>query len=246
MVDVSRVVDLITSAERAIVLTGAGMSTASGIPDYRSSGGREDGRTREFSSVADVHDRPREYWQVTWGRIRELLDARPNQAHKALTALQGRGVLSAVITQNIDGLHQRAGSVDVVEMHGSYGTARCTWQCPAEYTLAEARAMRDTTGVPRCPVCSWALRPNVVMFGESLQDDHVRAARDACRDADLVLIAGTTLLVPPCSELPALARSHGARTVVLNRAETTEDDQATAVLRGPLEVVLPAIAAAIT
>ncbi|WP_084716558.1 SIR2 family NAD-dependent protein deacylase [Saccharothrix syringae] len=230
--------DVMAVARRITVLTGAGVSAASGVHRFappvvgRGVGGREAGG-HEADGAA-----------VAW---RSWLDdpmwtAEPNAAHRALAELERAGRVRALLTQNVDGLHQRAGS-SAVELHGSAARVVCV-DCGAgaatSWALAEVRA---GAGEPRCPLCGGALRPATVAFGEPLADDVLRVARAAALDCDAVLAAGTSLTVEPGASLVGLAVRAGAALVVCNLTPTPYDDVAAAVVREPVEESLPVLVA---
>ncbi|MCC2316120.1 SIR2 family NAD-dependent protein deacylase [Cellulomonas xiejunii] len=229
------------------VLTGAGISTAAGIPDFR---GPQGVWTRDPASVnlldigpyvRDVTVRERG-WRA-WAE-HAVWDAQPTAAHRALVDLERAGALIAVLTQNFDGLHQRAGSSPerVVELHGTLTTTsclRCGETTPTRDVLARLPAEPD----PRCTVCGGVLKPDVVYFGELLPDDALQRAVAAATDAHTLVAVGTTLTVHPVAGLVPLAVDAGARLVVVNAEPTPYDHLADEVLRDPIDEVLPALVA---
>jgi NAD-dependent deacetylase len=213
---------LLRERQPCVVLTGAGVSTESGIPDFRSATGIwEEVDPFEVASIAAFRRDPERVWSFYRERIHLLRDAEPNAAHHAIVELERRGVVQAVITQNIDRLHARAGSADVVEVHGSIASAqclRCLWTEPADAVLAQL----ETQPVPSCPECGEILKPGVVLFGELLPAVALERATHLARCARLVLVVGSSLEVWPVAGLPLEA---GAFAIV-NRGPTALDEQA--------------------
>ncbi|MBW3621432.1 MAG: NAD-dependent deacylase [Actinobacteria bacterium] len=241
--DVLRLADALRrSARGAVVFTGAGISVASGVPSFRGTGGiwtRYD--PAEYASIDALHRDP----EKVWGFLRELrrtLDAAvPNRAHEAIAHLETTGVVTNVITQNIDGLHQRAGNDRVIELHGSNRSISCLG-CARTFARAEVEHLADDP-VPSCPSCGGVLKPDVVLFGEQLPQAPFRRAEHALRHCDVLLVVGTSVEVFPAARLPELARRHGASVWEINPvAELPDVDGA---IRGDAEVVLPALADAL-
>jgi NAD-dependent deacetylase len=223
-----------------VVLTGAGISVASGLPTYRGSGG-----LWEEHDVGQVADRealerdPDAVWRFFARSMQAVRDARPNPAHLALARLEARlGRPVTILTQNIDGLHQRAGSGTVVELHGTLFRSRCT-ACDFQRGQ-ELDVSRE--GAPRCPACNSALRPDVVLFGEPLPVDAERAAKKALRDCDLFLAVGTSGTVSPAASFVRWAEYAGARTILLNLEPMQPRNPAfREEYLGPAEVTLPGL-----
>lgn len=246
MNSIGRAVDLLLQSSHAIALTGAGISTRSGIPDFRSPGSGiwEQVDPMEVASVFAFRQRPEAFF--TWIRpmVRQVLAAQPNAAHKALAQMEQVGVLKAIITQNIDGLHQKAGSRCVIEIHGHLRQAtciRCYKVFPSEQFIEAFLADGD---IPRCPECGNVLKPNAILFGEQLP---AIAARDAKRHAgqcDVMLVAGSSLEVAPASELPYLAWMRGAQLIIINLQPTYMDDHAQVTVHEDVAYILPQIAQA--
>ncbi|WP_344457257.1 Sir2 family NAD-dependent protein deacetylase [Actinocorallia aurantiaca] len=230
---------------RATVFTGAGISTDSGVPDYRGPQGiwTKDPSLADLFTYdnfrADAEVRLR-FWQVFAGRQGEV---EPNAAHRALAELEASGKALRVITQNVDGLHQKAGSTPrkVVELHGSLATATCL-SCGERTPAAEAIAR-----LPEEPVCACGgvLKPSVVMFGEYLDQDVLSLARNIAAASELFLAVGSSLQVEPAASLCALAVENGAGLVIVNRDPTPYDDLATALVREPIGTALPRICEAL-
>jgi len=213
---------LIRASQPCVVLTGAGVSTESGIPDFRS----ETGIWAEVDpfEVASIHAFRRDPERV-WGFYRERIDvlreAEPNPAHHALAELERRGLVEAVVTQSIDTLHTRAGSRDVVEVHGSIRSAQCLgclWSEPTEVVLEQL----ESRAAPLCPSCGDVLKPGVVLFGELLPASAMERATHLARSARLLLVVGSTLEVWPVGRLPLEARAFA----IVNRGATALDDGA--------------------
>jgi len=213
---------LIVERQPCVVLTGAGISTESGIPDFRSPTGLwADVDPFEVASIQAFRRDPARVWSFYRERIDVLLDAKPNAAHSALAQLERKGLVSAVVTQNIDMLHSRAGSEEVVEVHGSIRSAqclRCLWTEPAAAVLAQLAE----TPVPACPQCGEPLKPGIVLFGEVLPAGAMERAVQLARGARLMLVVGSSLEVWPVGGLPLEARS----LVIVNRGPTALDDRA--------------------
>ncbi len=202
---------LLDGPRGAVVLSGAGISVSSDIPAFRGSTGlwaRYD--PTEYATIAALDADPEKVWQLLWELDEVLAAAEPNPAHLALAELQGLGVVSTIITQNVDALHQAAGSEDVVELHGSHRTLTCR---TCEHTVTRDAVVRETTrgAVPRCPSCGGQLRPDVVFFGEPLPRAALHRAQEDVRRCDDLIVVGTAAEVEPAASLPRLAQELGAR-----------------------------------
>lgn len=242
--EVKRAAALLREARHAVALTGAGSSTPSGIPDFRTPGlglwERVD--PIKVASIYAFRQDPHAFYDWMRPMVRTLLAAEPNAGHRALAELEEDGRLKAVITQNIDDLHQRAGSREVVELHGHVREATCI-HCYIVLPTGELlKGLLDSGETPRCPACDGVMKPNVVLFGEQLPFAAVNAAMAHIRQADLMLIAGSSLEVMPVSHLPVLVRERGGRLIVVNLSPTYIDDVADIVIRGDVVEVLPLIA----
>ncbi|MBP2337069.1 NAD-dependent deacetylase [Saccharothrix coeruleofusca] len=234
-------------ARRITALTGAGVSTESGIPDFRGPEGAwtTDADAGRRSSLQDYLADPA-VRRLAWrGRLHHpMWTAEPNAAHRALVDLERAGRLRALLTQNVDGLHQRAGSTSVVELHGSLLGTVCL-SCGATGTMRDAlERVRAGEEEPDCPACGGILKSTAVSFGQRLDPDVLRAARAAALDCDLMLVAGTSLQVQPAAGLVELAARAGAAVVICNAEPTPCDGLAAAVVRGPVGGVLPELVAA--
>jgi NAD-dependent deacetylase len=233
---------LLSAARRAVALTGAGVSTASGLPDFRSPGGLWDGvDPMAIASRSALERRPEAFYAFYRGRLERLGLAAPNAAHLALGALQQGGRLHAIITQNVDGLHQAAGADAVIEVHGNLREAACTG-CGRIGPIELIRRALAQDRLPRCETCGALLKPNVVLFEDLLPLDAWQQAIDAARAADVMLVAGSSLQVVPAASLPEETLEAGGRLIIVNREPTPFDAHAMVVIAGEVEQVLPAIA----
>ena len=233
---------LIRERGPAVVLTGAGMSTESGIPDFRSASGIwADVDPFEVASIDAFRRDPLRVWRWYGPRIGGLLAAEPNAGHVALAALERAGHVRAVVTQNIDLLHTRAGSEDVVELHGSIREFRCL-ACGATDELQSVLAQLESVEAPLCPACGTILKPGVVMFGELLPADAMVRAELLCGDARLLIVVGSSLQVWPVAGLPGDTLVAGGAVAILNLEETPYDEDAAMVVREPCGSTLAAVA----
>jgi len=243
---VERLAAWLRGAARAVAFTGAGISTESGVPDFRSPGGVwTTSQPVYFDEFLHSADARREYWRQKAISHHDFERAEPNAGHRLLAAWEGAGRLRGLITQNIDGLHQLAGSQQVLELHG---TARwvacltCAARFPAEEMVARFLAVGDP---PPCPDCGGLLKHATVSFGQQLPPEVLEAAAQWSRQADVFLAIGSSLVVQPAASLPVIARQRGARLVVLNLEPTPLDDIAQIVLRAPIGATLQAVQAAL-
>ena len=239
--------DWLRDAQRICVLTGAGISTDSGIPDYRGPQGvwTRDPDAEKLVTLS-YYLRDPEIRRRSWLLRRELAvaDVRPNGGHAALADLQAQGRLLALLTQNIDGLHQAAGSTGVLELHGSVHEVVCT-RCGTRLPTADVLARVDAGEPdPACPVCGGVLKTATVYFGEALDAEVIDAAAQAAADCDVFLTVGTSLGVHPAAGLVEVAAAHGARIGIVNAEPTPYDDLADLVVREPIGLALPALLAA--
>jgi NAD-dependent deacetylase len=239
---IQRAAELIGAARRGLALTGAGVSAESGIPTFRGAGGlwtRYD--PVKVASIEYFMADPSAYWSVSKDRGRVALAARPNPGHHALAALEARGRLVAVVTQNTDGLHQDSGSRTVIEVHGSSRTVQCL-DCGNREPRSAVQARLDVEMPPRCGVCGGTfLKPTVVLFGEPLPRAAIQQALALARRADVMLVVGSSLVVYPAAEIPLVATRSGARLIVINAEPTPFDELAAVVIRGKSGEVLPEI-----
>ncbi len=234
---------LIDRGQPCVVLTGAGMSTESGIPDFRSPTGIwADVDPFEVASIEAFHRDPARVWRWYGPRIRGLLAAVPNAGHVALARLERAGLVQAVVTQNIDMLHTRAGSEEVVEVHGSIRCSTCL-ACGAEEPLERVLAQLEEHECPVCPACGAILKPGVVMFGELLPERETARAERLVRRAALLLVVGSSLEVWPVAGLPQETLSAGGRLAIVNKGSTDYDARAAVAIDGGAGAVLSAVAA---
>ena len=238
----SELAALIRERAPAVVLTGAGMSTESGIPDFRSATGLwADVDPFEVASIDAFRRDPLRVWRWYGSRIHSLLEAEPNDGHRALAELERAGHVRAIVTQNIDTLHTRAGSVDVTEVHGSIRTFRCL-ACGATETLEAVLAQLTEIEAPVCPGCSTILKPGVVMFGELLPVDAIARAERLARETGLLLVVGSSLEVWPVAGLAGETVAAGGALAILNRDPTPFDTLATLLVRNSSGSTLAAVA----
>jgi NAD-dependent deacetylase len=236
-VSAARLASLIRERQPCVVLTGAGISTESGIPDFRSATGIwANVDPFEVASIDAFRRDPERVWGFYRGRMDTLLQAEPNDGHLALAALEKAGLVEAVVTQNIDLLHTRAGSRDVVEVHGSIRTAVCL-ACGAEEAIDEVVGQLETRPAPLCGACGAILKPGVVMFGELLPAAAMERATELARSADLMLVVGSSLEVWPVAGLPLEAAS----LAIVNVGPTALDEQAILKVDGSAGETLTAV-----
>ena len=230
---------LIRENEPCVALTGAGVSTESGIPDFRSATGLwADFDPLEYGSLAAFRRDPAKVWRFYAPRFSMLTDAEPNRAHLALAELERMGLLRALVTQNIDLLHERAGSRDVVEVHGSIRSSSCPG-CRAGYDLPEVLALIERgEGVPRCPGCWAVLKPDVVFFDELLPEDAIDRAFALAGEAALLLVVGSSLEVHPVAGLPLATLRAGGKVAVVNEGPTSIDEHAALKVEGKAGEIL--------
>jgi NAD-dependent deacetylase len=238
---------LLSAAKRVLVFTGAGISTGSGIPDFRGPTGVWTKRSPVYYQEFVASDAARrEYWEYKLEGWHAFRDARPNPAHTALVAIERLGKLELLVTQNIDGLHQAAGSSKhkLVELHGTNSEnecIRCQRREPAERCLSEFERTREP---PRCSECQGLMKPAVVMFGQALDPKNLELARDAAEACDLALALGSSLVVTPAADIPLFAARRGVPYVIINRGETPHDELCSLRIDDDVAGVLaPAVAA---
>jgi NAD-dependent deacetylase len=237
---IGQAAELLSQARAVVAFTGAGISEESGLPTYRGEGGL----WRKFdpykvASIQEFRRDPTVYWSYSLTHRR--LGADPNPAHLALAQLERRGRLRAVITQNTDGLHQKAGSSEVIELHGSSAAVVCL-DCEARYSRPEIDALNAAQCPPRCPSCGGRyLKPTVVLFGEPLPILALARAQELAAHADAMLVVGSSLQVYPAAGIPRLARDAGADLVIVNAEPTPFDSWAQVVLRGKAGELLPRV-----
>ncbi len=234
---------LFRKARRVVVLTGAGISTPSGIPDFRSEGSGLWSRDEpmEIASLNTFRTAPERFFNWFRPLASQIFHAQPNPAHTALAEFEQAGHQSIIITQNIDGLHQKAGSKQVVEMHGTLRTLSCT-QCYKKYPSAEyLKPLIENGTIPQCASCNGILKPDVILFGEQLPQSAWQAAQRATRQCDLILVAGSSLEVLPVAGLPIQALDHGAHLIIINNTTTYVNVRADIVITENVATVIPEI-----
>lgn len=230
---------LVAGAGRIAVLTGAGISAESGVPTFRGTGGLwRNYRPEDLATPEAFARQPEVVWEWYMWRRGLIAQALPNDGHKALAAWERRVESFTLVTQNVDGLHDRAGSRRILKVHGDIWVTRCS-VCSFERRELAA----EYTGVPRCPECEERLRPGVVWFGETLPAFVWQEAEEAVASCDVLLVAGTSAQVYPAAGLIALARSAGAATIEVNLEETPYSSAVTVALRGPCGELLPQLLA---
>jgi NAD-dependent deacetylase len=239
----ARLAELIAASESIVALTGAGVSVPSGIPDFRSPGTGlwEKVDPMEVAHIDVFHRDPERFWHFYGDRFHTLADKQPNGAHRALARLERAGRLRAVITQNVDRLHVKAGTRELIEIHGSIDHSSCLG-CASRYELDEVGARReaDTAGVPRCD-CGLPLKPDVVLFGEYLPVGALHQAELLASSCDLMLCVGSSLEVYPVAELPAMTLAAGGQVAIVTQGRTPFDRQAAVRCQGDVVDELGAV-----
>jgi NAD-dependent deacetylase len=233
----------VAKSNNITAFTGAGISTASGIPDFRSpeSGLWEKANPEKVASVYGFRHNPQAFFDWVRPLAIQTLHAEPNLAHQALVKLEKLGKLKAVITQNIDMLHTRAGSTSVYELHGHMRTATCI-HCYHEYDgKALIEKLIEDGEVPRCAICGGLIKPNVILFGEQLPYEPLQNAKRASRETDLMMIIGSSLEVAPASDIPMIAKRNGAKVVIINKETTEFDKMVDLVIQGDCTEILPTL-----
>ena len=237
---IEKAAELIRKAKNIVAMTGAGISTPSGIPDFRSpdSGLWETVDPLDVASIYAFRQNPQKFYNWIHPLSRLVLEATPNPAHYALVELEQQGKLKAVITQNIDDLHTKAGTKTLVELHGHFREVTCIRCYKVQESTEILRKFVEDGQIPKCH-CGGVLKPNVILFGEQLPMQEYVSAQMAIEQADLVLVAGSSLEVSPASDLPELALDNGAKLIIINLYPTHLDSQAEVVIHGNVAEVLP-------
>jgi NAD-dependent deacetylase len=232
--------NLIRKSSRILGFTGAGISTESGIPDFRSPGGVwAQNRMIEYQEFRSSRAGRIEYWRQKAAMWPEMRDAIPNPGHRAFAELERQGRLVALITQNIDGLHTRAGNTNVIELHGTTAEAECL-SCGDRISMDDALARVQAGDLaPECDACGGLLKPATISFGQAMPAREMEAAIAACIACEIFLAVGSSLVVYPAAGLPEIAKQNGAVLILMNRTETPLDDMADLVIREEIGRALP-------
>jgi NAD-dependent deacetylase len=236
--------ELFRRARRVVVLTGAGVSTPSGIPDFRSEGTGLWSRDEpmEVASLSTFRTHPERFFQWFRPLAGQIFNAQPNAAHRALAEMEQAGISLTIITQNIDMLHQKAGSKKVIEMHGTLQTLSCT-SCYRKYDSKVFVEIFIADGsIPHCTACGGTLKPDVILFGEQLPQSALFEAQSAARACDLMVVAGSSLEVLPVAGLPMQAVDRGAHLIVINNSPTYINVRADVVIMDDVASIIPEIA----
>ncbi|RME07559.1 MAG: NAD-dependent deacylase [Anaerolineae bacterium] len=243
-----RALSLWRSSRHTVVLTGAGSSTPSGIPDFRSVGSGLWTRflPMEVASLTAFQRQPERFFEWLRPLAHHMLTAEPNAAHLALAEAERKGKVQAIITQNIDGLHQRAGSRHVLEVHGTLSTMTCMG-CYQQYASDPfVPDYLEHGTIPRCPACGQILKPDAILFEEQLPATTWVAARQQASRCDLMIVLGSSLMVMPVAGLPLKAVENGARLIIINKTATYLDERADAVLHADVAEIVPALTRELT
>lgn len=236
MSDYTHFFDLLSSSRRIVVLTGAGISTLSGIPDFRSEGGvySEKFGSLSVESLLDIDfflSHPEEFYAWACNGWYSDKEYKPNIVHEALVLMEKKGKLSdGIFTQNIDSLHTYAGSRKVYELHGTLRTSSCI-SCHRKYTFAETRERLRDNAYPKCDYCHSLLKPDIVFYGENLDESILDRAYRSFEEADLCIVLGTSLVVNPVATLPWLSVNNNKKVVIVNRDSTYLDNRASFVFK---------------
>lgn len=237
--------DLLRQSKNVVALTGAGISTPSGIPDFRSQGSGLWTKylPMEVASLTTFRTKPELFFSWLHPLASHMLLAQPNAAHRALAELEQVGILKTIITQNIDALHTRGGAKHVLEIHGTFNTLTCVG-CYRQYqAFGIIEDYIENMTIPRCRMCHSILKPDVILYEEQLPLRTWLKAEDASKTCDLMLVAGTSLEVMPSARLPVDALEHGARLIIINRSTTYVDERADVILTGDVADLLPRLTA---
>jgi len=233
---------LLLNSKEAIALTGAGVSTESGIPDFRSEGGIwEKYKPEIYGNIQSFLKNPSKFWEMAKDLAPTLFNAEPNPGHYALAELEKMKIIKAIITQNVDELHQKAGAVIVYEVHGNINRFTC-FGCGASYNKQTVlRKIKKEKDSPNCDACAAPLRPSVVLFGENLPNFEKYMSIDLAKKSDVMLIAGSSLSVAPICDLPVYSLSKGGKLIIINDEPTHLDDKAEIVINNKIGYILPLI-----
>jgi NAD-dependent deacetylase len=243
----TRLAEMLREARSALVLTGAGVSVPSGIPDFRSPGTGiwEKVNPMEVAHVDAFRREPDRFWQFYGDRFASLVDKQPNAAHEAIAELERRGLIRGVVTQNVDRLHRRAGSRNVIEVHGSIEWSVCP-ECGGRTSIERVlEVLAAHPGAPECPACIAPLKPDVVLFGEMLPAGALSDAYALAAEADVIVCVGSSLEVFPVASLPGVTRDGGGRIALVTQGPTPYDGDAEVKLTGDVVDELAAVMAAL-
>jgi len=230
--DCARLAEMIRESENTVVFTGAGISTSAGLPDFRGDSGLwKDKDPSQLASVESMERSPEEFYRFYCKRIESLQKVFPGKGHEILSEWERKGLIKGIITQNVDGLHQRAGSNNVAEIHGTLSDVKCR-KCGTVYP--GSCFLQD----PECIKCGGKLRPCVVLFGEMLPVEQLRKAQDLSYGCDLFIVLGSSLAVSPANWFPREAKTEGAGLAIVNFQETPLDDIADLVIHDQIDDVL--------
>jgi NAD-dependent deacetylase len=237
---------LLRDSRSTVALTGAGISVPSGIPDFRSPGTGiwEKVDPMEVATIQAFRRDPTRFWSFYRPRFEALGDKLPNPAHEALVELEGRGLLDAVVTQNVDRLHRKAGTRRLIEVHGSIDSSSCV-SCGSSWRLEDVDALFDDDGVAVCPGCLGYVKPDVVLFGELLPEAAMAEAQELAAGADLLLCVGSSLEVFPVGGLPELTLASGGAVAIVTQGPTPYDREAAVRMDGDVVADLSAVLAAL-
>lgn len=241
--EIEHAAQLLTHSKFTVALTGAGVSTPSGIPDFRSptSGLWDKHNPMEVAHISAFKQKPEDFYDWIRPLVKITNQAKPNPAHNTLAQLEKNGPLHAIITQNIDGLHTRAGSENVYEVHGHTRDVECLNCGRSESANKHMVLLSETGQVPMCASCNSVMKPKVILFGELLPWQILERAEHAVQQADVMIIAGSSLEVAPVSQLPWRAHAGGTKLIIINYQPTYADPMADVIIRDDVATVLPAI-----
>ncbi|MCS7144469.1 MAG: NAD-dependent protein deacetylase [Archaeoglobaceae archaeon] len=233
--------EILARSKKAVVFTGAGISAESGIPTFRGEDGLwEKYDPEEVASIEGFRRNPRAFWEFSMELMKNT-SAEPNPAHYAIAELERMGIVKAVITQNIDMLHQRAGSKKVYELHGSIEKLKCL-DCRKEYSWEDFSDLIQESDIPKCKNCgSHCVKPKVILFGEPLPSTVLYQSIEESRSADAFVVVGSSLVVYPAAELPYIAKSNGAKMIIINDEPTVADHIFDVIIYGKAGQILPKI-----
>jgi NAD-dependent deacetylase len=243
----TRLAEMLREARSAVVMTGAGVSVPSGIPDFRSPGTGmwEKVNPMEVAHIDAFRRQPDRFWQFYGERFASLVDKEPNPAHLAIAELERRGLIRGVVTQNVDRLHRRAGSRNVIEVHGSIEWSVCP-ECGGRVSLERVlEVIAEHPGAPECTACIAPLKPDVVLFGEMLPEEAISDAYALAAEADLIVCVGSSLEVFPVASLPGVTRDGGGQIALITQGPTSYDSDASVKLDGDVVDELAAVMAAL-